>query len=152
MPSGTSCNTVSKQRHISSKSTPAAAGGACDGPAPRSSNWCLLASLSGSVGHPAASSHPRLSPRGGLPGSRYTGALYNSTSCPRGAKSAHAQNKQQQIVSVSIHHTYELVYHNHNINQNIQNSTYLDGRTPPQEATPCSGPPESPPQHRGTAV
>jgi hypothetical protein len=48
MPSGTSCNTVSKRRRISSKSPPAAAGGACDGPAPGSSNRCLLAGLSGS--------------------------------------------------------------------------------------------------------
>jgi hypothetical protein len=70
MPSGTSCNTVSRRRRISSKSAPAAAGGACDGPAPGSSNRCLLAALSGSAGHPAASSHRRLSPRGSLSGSR----------------------------------------------------------------------------------
>jgi hypothetical protein len=35
---------------------------------------------------------------------------------------------------------------------NTSTSTYLDGRTPPQEATPCPGPPGSPPQHRGTEV
>jgi hypothetical protein len=117
MPSGTSCNTVSKRRRISSTSTPAAAGGACDGPAPGSSNRRLLAGLSGSACHPAASSRPRLSPHGGLPGSRCAGALYNSTSCPRGAKSAHAQNKKQPIVSMSIHHNYKLVYQNHSINK-----------------------------------
>jgi hypothetical protein len=70
MPSGMSCNTVSKRRRISSKSTLAAAGGACDGPAPGSSYQRLLAGLSGSPGHPVASSHRRLSPRGGLSGSR----------------------------------------------------------------------------------
>jgi hypothetical protein len=70
MPSGTSCNTVSRRWRISSKSTPAAAGGACDGPAPGSSNRCLLAALSGSAGRPAASSHRRLSPCGSLSGSR----------------------------------------------------------------------------------
>ena len=57
MPSGTSCNTVSRRWRISSKSTPAAAGGACDGPAPGSSNRRLLTALLGSAGHPAASSH-----------------------------------------------------------------------------------------------
>jgi len=56
IPSGTSCNTVSRQRHISSKSTPAATRGACDGPAPGSPNQRLLAALSGSAGRPAASS------------------------------------------------------------------------------------------------
>jgi hypothetical protein len=70
MPSGMSCNTVSKRRRISSKSTLAAAGGACDGPAPGSSNRRLLAGLSGSAGDPAASSHRRLPPCGGLSSSR----------------------------------------------------------------------------------
>jgi hypothetical protein len=46
------------------------AGGACDGPAPGSSNRRLLAALSGSAGHPATSSHRRLSPCGSLSGSR----------------------------------------------------------------------------------
>jgi hypothetical protein len=55
MPSGTSYNTVSSRRRISSKSTLVVAGGACDGPAPGSSNQCLLADLSGSAGDPTAS-------------------------------------------------------------------------------------------------
>jgi hypothetical protein len=57
MPSGTSCKTISRRWRISSKSTPATVGGACDGPAPGSSNRHLLAALSGSAGHPATSSH-----------------------------------------------------------------------------------------------
>jgi hypothetical protein len=104
MPSGTSCNTVSRRRRISSKSTLAAVGGVCDGPAPGSSYRRLLADLSGSVGHPMASSHRRLSPRGSLSGSRYDGALCNSTSRLRGAKSAQAQNNKQTIISASISH------------------------------------------------
>jgi hypothetical protein len=100
MPSGTSCKTVSRRRCISSKSTPAAAEGACDGPAPGSSNRCLLVALSSSAGHPAASSHRRLSPRGSLSNSRRADALCNSTSRPRGATSAHTN--KQQIVSASI--------------------------------------------------
>jgi hypothetical protein len=70
MPSGTSYNTISSRWRISSKSTPAAAGGAWDGPAPGSSNRRLLAALSGAAGGPVASSHRRLSPRGSLSGSR----------------------------------------------------------------------------------
>jgi hypothetical protein len=66
MPSGTSCKTVSRRRRISSKSTPVTAGGACDGPAPGSSNRRLLATLSGSVGRLATSSCRRLSPYGSL--------------------------------------------------------------------------------------
>jgi hypothetical protein len=69
MPSGTSYNTISRRWHISSKSTLAATRGACDGPSPGSSNQCLLTALSGSVGHPVASSRRRLSPRGTLSGS-----------------------------------------------------------------------------------
>jgi hypothetical protein len=107
MPSGTSCKTVSRRRRMSSKSTPATAGGACDGPAPGSSNRCLLAALSGSAGHPAASSRRRLSPCGSLSGSRRADALCISTSRPRGATSAHA--KKQQIVSTSISYTYGLL-------------------------------------------
>jgi hypothetical protein len=107
MPSGTSCKTVSRRRRISSKSTPAAAGGACDGPAPGSSNRHLLAALSGSAGHPATSSRRRLSPCGSLSGSRRADALCISTSRPRGATSAHA--KKQQIVSTSISYTYGLL-------------------------------------------
>jgi hypothetical protein len=102
MPSGTSRSTVSKRRHKSSISPPAAAGGACDGPAPGSSKRRLCAGLSAPAGWPAASSHGRLSPRGGLP-SRRTGGLYSSTSRPRGAKSAHAPNNKQTMISVSIH-------------------------------------------------
>jgi hypothetical protein len=56
MPSGTSCKIVSRRRRISSESTPVAARGACDGPAPGSSYRCLLAARSGSAGRPAASS------------------------------------------------------------------------------------------------
>jgi hypothetical protein len=69
MPSGTSCKIVSRRWRISSKSTPAAAGGACDGPTPGSSNRRLLAALSGSSSCPTTSSHRRLSPRGSLSGS-----------------------------------------------------------------------------------
>jgi hypothetical protein len=119
MPSGTSRNTISKRRRISSSSPPAAVGGACDGPAPGSSKRRFLAGLAGSVGRPAASSRPRLSPCGSLP-SGYTDGLYNSTSCSRGAKSAHTQNNKQQMVSVSIHQTCALVYQNHSVNQNTQ--------------------------------
>jgi hypothetical protein len=107
MPSGTSCNTVSRQRRMSSKSTPTPAGGACDGPAPGSSNRRLLAALSGSVGRSATSSCQCLSPCGRLSGSQRADALCISTSCPRGATSAHAQNKQQQIVSTSISYTMD---------------------------------------------
>jgi hypothetical protein len=65
--------------------------------------------------HPMATSlHMEVSPLAAPDG------LYNSTSCPRGAKSAHTQNKQQQMVSLSIHQTYALVYQNHSINQNTQ--------------------------------
>jgi hypothetical protein len=85
---------------MSSKSTPVAVGGTCDGPAPGSSNQHLLAALSGSAGHPVASSRRRLSPRGSLSSSRQADALCNSTSRPRGATSAHAH--KQQIVSSSI--------------------------------------------------
>jgi hypothetical protein len=70
MPSGTSYNTVSKRRRISSKSTPAAVGGACDGPTPGLSNRRLLSALSGFAGRPAASSRRCLSPHGSLSGSR----------------------------------------------------------------------------------
>jgi hypothetical protein len=70
MPSGTSCNTISRRRRISSKSNMAAAGGACDGPTPGSSNRRLLVALLGSADRPTASSRHRLSPRGGLSGSR----------------------------------------------------------------------------------
>jgi hypothetical protein len=119
MPSGMSRNTISNRRWISSSSPPATTRGACDGPAPGSSKRCLLVGLVGSAGRPVASSRPRLSPCGGLP-SGYTGGLYNSTSCPRGAKSAHTQSNKQQMVSVSIHQTYALVYQNHSITQNIQ--------------------------------
>jgi hypothetical protein len=102
MPSGTSRSTVSKRRHKSSISPLAAAGGACDGPAPGSSKRRLCAGLSAPAGRPAASSHGCLSPRGGLP-SRRTGGLYSSTSRPRGAKSAHAPKNKQTMISVSIH-------------------------------------------------
>jgi hypothetical protein len=93
MPSGTSRKTVSNRRTRSS-SSPAAAGGACDGPAPGSSQRRLCAGLSGPAGPPAASSLGRLPPRGGLSCSRCAGALNTSTSRPRGATSAHAPNKQ----------------------------------------------------------
>jgi hypothetical protein len=93
MPSGTSCKTVSRRRRISSKSTLVVAGGACDGPTPGSSNRFLLAALSGSAGHPATSSHRRLSPHGSLSSSQRVGALYNSTSHPRGATSTHTNNQ-----------------------------------------------------------
>jgi hypothetical protein len=63
--SGTSRRTVSKWRTISS-STPAATGGACDGPAPGSSQRCLCAGLSGPAAPPVAASLGRLAPRGGL--------------------------------------------------------------------------------------
>jgi hypothetical protein len=109
---GTSCNTVSIQQRISSKSTPAATGGACDGPALESSNRRLLTTLSSSIGHPTASSLHRFSPHGSLSSSRCANTLCNSTSRPRGAKSVHAQSNKQQIISVSIHHTYELIYQN----------------------------------------
>jgi len=66
MPSGTSCKTVSKQRRMSSKSPPATAGGACDGPAPGSSKRCLYTGLLGSTGALAASSCHRLPPCRGL--------------------------------------------------------------------------------------
>jgi hypothetical protein len=112
MPSGMSRNTVSNRRSMSSNSPLAAAEGACDGPAPGSSKRRLCTGLTGPAGRPAASSHGCLSPRGGLP-SCCTGGLYNSTSRPRGAKSAHAPNKQQQMVSMSIYQTYALVYQNH---------------------------------------
>jgi hypothetical protein len=102
MPSGTSRRTVSKRRTISS-STPAAAGGACDGPAPGSSQRRLCAGLSGPADPPAAASLGRLAPRGGLSCSRGTGARTMSTSRPRGATSAHAPNKQQTKILVSIH-------------------------------------------------
>jgi hypothetical protein len=61
MRSGTSRRTVSKRRTISS-STPAAAGGACDGPAPGSSQRRLCAGLSVLLlpqqPHPSDASHP----------------------------------------------------------------------------------------------
>jgi hypothetical protein len=71
MPSGTSQNTISKRWRISSSSTPAAVGGACDGPAPGSSKRRLLAGLLGSAGAPAASSrglslHAEVSPLAAL--------------------------------------------------------------------------------------
>jgi hypothetical protein len=147
MPSGTSRNIVSNRRTMSSSSTPATTGGAWDGPAPGSSKRRLCAGLSGPAGRAAASSLRCLPPRGGLSCSHCTGALYNSTSCPRGAKSAHAPNKQQQMVSVSIHQTYALVYQNHNINHNIQihniplwSKTSLGGSTisgSPRKSTPA---------------
>jgi hypothetical protein len=65
MHSGTSRRTVSKRRTISS-STPAAAGGACDGPTPGSSQRRLCAGLSGPAAPPATASLGRLAPRGGL--------------------------------------------------------------------------------------
>ena len=142
--SGTPCRTVSKCRAMSS-STPAAAGGACDGPAPGSSNRGLLAGLAASPGRPAASSRGCLSPRGGLP-SHCTGGLYNSTSRPRGAKSAHAPNKQQPMVSVSIYQTYALVYQNHKINHNIQiHNIPLWSKTSPGGSTISKSPQKSTP-------
>jgi hypothetical protein len=115
IPSGTSRSTASKRRHKSSISTPVVAGGACDGPALGSSKWRLCVGLSAPAGHPAASSHGGLSPCGGLP-SCGTRGRYRSTSRPRGAKSAHAPNNKQTMISVSIHQTYALVYQQHNIN------------------------------------
>jgi hypothetical protein len=102
MRSGTSRRTVSKRRTISS-STPAAAGGACDGPAPGSSQRRLCAGLSGPAAPPAAASLGRLAPRGGLSCSGGTGAWTMSTSRPRGATSAQTPNKQQTKILVSIH-------------------------------------------------
>jgi hypothetical protein len=102
MSSGTSRRTISKRRTISS-STPAAAGGACDGPAPGSSQWHLCAGLSGPADPPAAASLRRLVPRGGLFFSRGTGTRTMSTSRPRGATSAQTPNKQQTKILVSIH-------------------------------------------------
>jgi hypothetical protein len=102
MHSSTSRRTVSKRRTISS-STPAAAGGACDGPAPGSSQRRLCAGLSGPAAPPAAASLGRLAPRGGLSCSRGTGAWTMSTSRPRGATSAQPPNKQQTKILVSIH-------------------------------------------------
>jgi hypothetical protein len=96
MPSGTSCNTVSRRRRISSKSTPTVVGGVCDGPAPGSSNRRLLAALSGSVGRPAASSYRHLSPCGSVSGSQRAGALCISTSRPQGATSAQAKNNNKR--------------------------------------------------------
>jgi hypothetical protein len=151
MPSGTSRKTVSNRRTRSSSSAPAAAGGACDGPAPGSSQRRLCAGLSGPAGPPAASSLGRRPPRGGLSCSRCAGARYTSTSRPRGAKSAHAPNKQQQMVSVSIHQTYELIYQSHK-HKSQKYTTYLCGQKPPQEAVSYPGPPGSPPPHRGTGV
>jgi hypothetical protein len=92
--SGTPRRIVSKRRTTSS-STPAAAGRACDGPAPGSSQWRLCAGLSGPAAPPAAASLGRLAPR--------TGAWTMSTSRPRGATSAQTPNKQQTKVLVSIH-------------------------------------------------
>jgi hypothetical protein len=100
--SGTSRRTVSKRRTISS-STPAAAGGACDGPAPGSSQRRLCAGLSGPAAPPAAASLGRLAPCGGLSCLGGTGAWTMSTSRPRGATSAQTPNKQQTKVLVSIH-------------------------------------------------
>jgi hypothetical protein len=119
IPSGTSQNTISNRRTRSSSSTQAAAGGACDGPAPGSSKRRLCSGLSGTAGPPAASSLRRLPAHSSLSFSRYAGALNTSTSRPRGAKSTHAPNKQQQMVSVSRHQTYALVYQNHKKNHNI---------------------------------
>jgi hypothetical protein len=105
MPSGTSCNTVSKRRRISSKSTPAAAGGACDGPAPGSSNRCLLAGLSGSAGAPAASSHRRLLHVEVSPALHEPTLYTTPPHAPRGAKSAHTQSKQTTD-HISIYTSY----------------------------------------------
>jgi hypothetical protein len=117
MPSGTSRNTVSKRRSISSN--PLRLPPEEHVMAPHQGHQIGASSPVSRALLVAPQPHPvRLSPRGGLP-SRCTGGLYNSTSRPRGAKSAHAPNKQQQMVSVSIHQTYALVYQNHNINQNI---------------------------------
>jgi hypothetical protein len=82
---------------ISSKSPPASAGGACDGPAPGSSKRCLLAlshHQQASPQHPPASSlsYPRLSPRRSHQ-PLMSGALTNSTSRPQGPTSAHTKNK-----------------------------------------------------------
>ena len=102
MPSGTSRKTVSN-RQTRSSSSPAAAGGACDGPAPGSSQRRLCVGLSAPAGPPATASLGRLAPRGGLSCSRGTGAWNTSTSRPRGATSAQAPNKQQTTISMSIH-------------------------------------------------
>jgi hypothetical protein len=118
MPSGTSRKTVSKRRTKSS-SAPAAAGGACEGPAPGSSQRRLCAGLSASAGPPAASSLGRLPPRGGL--SCCAGAWNTSTSRPRGATSAQAPNKQQTMISVSIHQNIcTNISHSININHKTQ--------------------------------
>jgi hypothetical protein len=151
MPSGTSQKTVSNRRSRSSSSAPAAVRGACNGPAPGSSQWRLCTDLSGPADPPTASSLGRHPPRGGLSCSHYAGARYTSTSRPRGAKSAHAPNKQQQMVSVSIHQTYELIYQSHK-HKSQKYTTYLCDQKPPQEAISYPGPPGSPPSHRGTRV
>jgi hypothetical protein len=150
MPSGTSRNTISNRRTRSS-SSPAAVGGVCDGPAPGSSQRRLCAALSGPAGPLAASSLGRHPPCGGLSCSHCTGARYTSTSHPRGAKYAHAPNKQQQRISVSIHQTYELIYQSHK-HKSQKYTTYLCGQKPPQKAVSYPGPPGSPPPHRGTRV
>jgi hypothetical protein len=112
MPSGTSCNTVSRRRRISSKSPPAAAGGACDGPAPGSSNRRLLAGLSGSAGHPAASSrraslHVEVSPALAEP------TLYTTPPRAREVPNLHMHKASNNRSYQSLyHHTYELVYQN----------------------------------------
>jgi hypothetical protein len=105
MPLGTSRKTVSK-RWTRSSSVSAAAGGACDGPAPGSSQRRLCAGLSSPAGPPAASSLGRRPPRGSLSFSRCTRAWNTSTSRPRGATSAQAPNKQQTMISVSIHQNH----------------------------------------------
>jgi hypothetical protein len=85
-----------------SSSALATAGGACDGPAPGSSQRRLCVGVSGLAGPPVAASLGHLAPHGGLSCSRGTGAWNTSTSRPRGATSAQA-NKQQTKISVSIH-------------------------------------------------
>jgi hypothetical protein len=109
MPSGTSCNTVSRRRRISSKSTPAAAGGACDGPAPGSSNRtpprCPLGLC--------WSTHDILPP----PPLSLRSSLWLSLSwrslhlhlAPARCHICTCKKQQQKIVSASISHTYGLI-------------------------------------------
>jgi hypothetical protein len=132
MPSGTSCNTISGRRRMSSKSAPTIVRGESDGPKPGLSNQCLLDTLSGSAGRTATSSHQRLSPRSGL-----SDTLCISTSCPRGA---HICTYKQTPYSISIY----IIYIRHAISTNTkhtyqhhQNQTYLGGQKPPLEVAPC---------------
>jgi hypothetical protein len=145
MPSGTSRKTFSK-RWTRSSSAPAAAGGACDGPAPGSSQRRLCAGLSSPAGPPAASSLGRRPPHDGLSCSCCIGAWNTSTSRPRGATSAQAPNKQQ-IDAISVYTSN--ICTSTSKTQKKSQTMYLCGQTPPPEAVPYLGPSGSPPPHRG---